>query len=77
MKAKIHISTYVDTSFYDELKSYCHKNQITLSSLIGLSLRKQISNDWELDILAKCENLIDHKMALAPHSIDVKARPIK
>lgn len=74
MPKKHHISACVDADFYEQVKLYCRKNQMSIASLIGVAVSSHINNEWELELLSKCERLIDAK--LPPTFVEVTARKV-
>jgi len=71
---KKHISGYIDEEFYNEIKTHCRKNHISVTSFLGEALTAKLNNDWQLDILAKCERLIEAKL---PQVINIKSSEVE
>lgn len=70
---KKHISGYIDEDFHEQIKAYCRKHQISITSFVGEALTAKLNNDFQAGILEKCERLIEAKL---PSVINIKARKV-
>lgn len=71
---KKHISACVDSHFFDKVKDYCRRHQMSVASLISESVANKIDNEWQAEILAKCERLIEAKIAQPVIDVDVEVK---